>query len=55
MAELNSIGRVVGIDLGTTNCALAYTRGEAVEMFAVPQFVHPGEIREEPLDRKAHV
>ncbi len=38
-----------GIDLGTTNCALAYTRGEAVEMFAIPQFVHPGEIREEPL------
>ena len=40
---------VIGIDLGTTNCALAHTRGEAVELFAVPQFVHPGEVREEPL------
>jgi molecular chaperone DnaK (HSP70) len=40
---------VIGIDLGTTNSALAYTRGEAVEVFAIPQFVHPGEVREEPL------
>ena len=40
---------VIGIDLGTTNCALAYTEGEAVEQFAIPQFVHPGEVREEPL------
>ncbi|HLH43056.1 MAG TPA: Hsp70 family protein [Bryobacteraceae bacterium] len=40
---------VIGIDLGTTNCALAYTRGEAVELFAIPQFVHPGEVREDPL------
>jgi molecular chaperone DnaK (HSP70) len=41
--------QVIGIDLGTTNCALAYTSGEAVELFPIPQFVHPGEVREEPL------
>ena len=40
---------VIGIDLGTTNCALAYTREEAVEIFDIPQYVHPGEIREESL------
>jgi molecular chaperone DnaK (HSP70) len=40
---------VIGIDLGTTNCALAYTRGEAVEQFAIPQLVHAGEVREESL------
>jgi molecular chaperone DnaK (HSP70) len=40
---------VIGIDLGTTNCALAYTDGEVVEQFAIPQLVHPGEVREEPL------
>lgn len=40
---------VIGIDLGTTNCALASTQGEAVELFAIPQLVHPGEVREEPL------
>jgi molecular chaperone DnaK (HSP70) len=40
---------VIGIDLGTTNCALASSRGDAVEIFAILQFVHPGEVREEPL------
>jgi molecular chaperone DnaK (HSP70) len=40
---------VIGIDLGTTNCTLAYTRGESVEQFAIPQLVHPGEVREESL------
>jgi molecular chaperone DnaK (HSP70) len=40
---------VIGIDLGTTNSALAYTRDEVVEIFAIPQFVHPGEQRDEPL------
>jgi len=40
---------VIGIDLGTTNCALAYTHGESVEQFAIPQLVHPGEVREESL------
>lgn len=40
---------VIGIDLGTTNCALAFTRGETVQQFAIPQYVHPGEARDEPL------
>jgi molecular chaperone DnaK (HSP70) len=40
---------VIGIDLGTTNCALAYTDGESVEQFAIPQLVHPGEVSEESL------
>jgi molecular chaperone DnaK (HSP70) len=40
---------VIGIDLGTTNCALAYTLDEAVEQFAIPQLVNPGERRAEPL------
>jgi molecular chaperone DnaK (HSP70) len=40
---------VIGIDLGTTNCALAYSQEGAVELFSIPQFVHPNEIREEPL------
>ena len=39
----------IGIDLGTTNCALAYTRGEVVEQFAIPQLVHEGEVRAESL------
>ncbi|MEO8097742.1 MAG: Hsp70 family protein [Acidobacteriota bacterium] len=40
---------VIGIDLGTTNCALAYSEGDTVQPFAIPQPVQPGEIREEPL------
>ncbi len=40
---------VIGIDLGTTNCALAYSRDEAVEQFAIPQLVHEGEVRAESL------
>lgn len=40
---------VIGIDLGTTNCALAYSSGETVEVFAIPQLVNPGEERQEPL------
>ncbi len=40
---------VIGIDLGTTNCALAHARDEAVEQFAIPQLVHEGETREESL------
>jgi molecular chaperone DnaK (HSP70) len=40
---------VIGIDLGTTNCALAFARGESVEQFAIPQLVQPGEVREESL------
>ncbi|RME75671.1 MAG: molecular chaperone DnaK [Planctomycetota bacterium] len=41
----------IGIDLGTTNCAVAYVdrrRGGRVELFAVAQLVAPGE-----LDRRA--
>jgi molecular chaperone DnaK (HSP70) len=40
---------VIGIDLGTTNCALAYTNGESVEQFAIPQLVRAGEVRAESL------
>ena len=47
---------IIGIDLGTTNCALAYapTGGDPRELpsatlFPVPQLVNPGEIRDEPL------
>ncbi|MCU1339590.1 MAG: putative heat-shock chaperone protein [Bryobacterales bacterium] len=49
MANPSEIRPVIGIDLGTTNCALAYSQSDAVELFSIPQFVHPGEIREEPL------
>ena len=49
MSERTETAAVIGIDLGTTNCALAYTQGEAVRQFAIPQFVHPGEQRAEPL------
>jgi molecular chaperone DnaK (HSP70) len=49
---------VVGIDLGTTNSALAYAEIQAdadpfapanVQLLAVPQLVNPGEVREESL------
>jgi len=47
---------VIGIDLGTTNCALAYApeSGDPREMppvsvATVPQLVNPGEVREESL------
>ena len=42
---------VVGIDLGTTNSALAFADLSAgsVEAFAIPQEVNPGEIRAEAL------
>lgn len=47
---------VIGIDLGTTNCALAYApqggdpRDPAqVSLFDVPQLVNPGEVRDAPL------
>ena len=49
---------VIGIDLGTTNSALAYGRPEEsgdpvrqapVELFPIPQLVNPGEVREENL------
>jgi molecular chaperone DnaK (HSP70) len=47
---------VIGVDLGTTNCALAYApeggdprEQPAVALFEVPQLVNPGEVRDEPL------
>ncbi len=47
---------VIGIDLGTTNCALAFAplggdelAQPAVTIFEVPQLVNPGEVRDEPL------
>ena len=47
---------VIGIDLGTTNCALAYAPAvkdarelPAVTVMDIAQLVNPGEVREEPL------
>jgi hypothetical protein len=49
---------VIGIDLGTTNCALAYAEVKAdadpfapanVQLEAIPQLVNPGETRAEDL------
>jgi hypothetical protein len=42
----------IGIDLGTTNCALAYTEVSdepAVELAAIPQLVNANEVAPEPL------
>ena len=44
---------VLGIDLGTTNCALAFALVQdeaiAVQPFPISQLVNPGEVRAEPL------
>jgi hypothetical protein len=47
---------VIGIDLGTTNCALAFAPQSddarerlQVALFEIPQLVNPGEVRAEPL------
>lgn len=49
---------VIGIDLGTTNCSVAYAGSAAaaqsldpprVDLFSIPQLVNPGEVRDEPL------
>src|SRR5438067_11945887 len=47
---------IVGIDLGTTNCALASTSVNApeegksqIELFNVPQLINPGEVAEQKL------
>jgi molecular chaperone DnaK (HSP70) len=42
-------GTVIGIDLGTTNCAIARSNGGPVEVLPIPQLTGPGELREEPL------
>ncbi len=44
--------RFLGIDLGTTNCGFAQAGEDAqgaVELFAIPQLVTPGEVFAEPL------
>ncbi|MGI8746443.1 MAG: Hsp70 family protein [Bryobacteraceae bacterium] len=49
--------KVIGIDLGTTNCSLAYVGqvpdlpSESPEIIVepIPQIVNPGEVRDEPL------
>ena len=48
---------VIGIDLGTTNCGLAYAQASnldprelpPVQQFEIPQLVNPGEVRDQPL------
>jgi len=40
---------VIGIDLGTTNSALAFGEAESVQAFPVEQVVQPNEVRAEPL------
>src|SRR5262245_37169939 len=52
MANRTEARFIVGIDLGTTNCAVAYvdTREPkpALRMLAVPQLVRPGVVEERP-------
>jgi molecular chaperone DnaK (HSP70) len=40
---------IIGIDLGTTNSALAYGEDESVQAFPVEQVVQPNEVRAESL------
>ncbi len=45
---------IVGIDLGTTHCVLAYTEADApdapdIHLFEIPQVVGPGEVQAQPL------
>ena len=47
---------VIGIDLGTTNCAVAYAPAggdprdvQPIDLLAIPQLTNPGEVRDEPL------
>ncbi len=44
-----STGTVIGIDLGTTNCAIATSDGGAVTIQPIPQLTGPGELRSESL------
>jgi molecular chaperone DnaK (HSP70) len=39
----------LGIDLGTTNCAVARAEEAGVEVLGIPQLVNPGEVRAESL------
>ena len=66
MAETNQTGRVVGIDLGTTNSLVAYMQGDApvviveeLEVTAIPglrrreeAFGQPKKTRTPPLGRR---
>ena len=49
MSDWDLTREIIGIDLGTTNSALAFTHEGTVQMFAIPQLVNPGEERDEPL------
>ncbi len=48
---------IIGIDLGTTHCVLAFTEAQSIEAdqepviwtFTVPQTVSPGEVKEQEL------
>lgn len=46
---------IIGIDLGTTHCVLAYTpvrpagEEQPIGIFSVPQVVNPGEVKGQPL------
>ena len=41
---------MIGIDLGTTNCSLAWAEADGpVTLYSIPQLVNPGEVRAEPL------
>lgn len=41
--------KIIGIDLGTTNCSLAFAEESAVSLFPIAQLVNPGEVRDEAL------
>ena len=54
--NVSSSKYIVGIDLGTTHCVLAYTSADAadhdtpeIHLFQIPQVVGPGEIQAQPL------
>src|SRR5579864_8123769 len=56
LSFLSKQSYVIGIDLGTTNCALAYAPAggdsrepSTVTLLEVPQLVNPGEVRDSPL------
>jgi len=44
------VAHTIGIDLGTTNSALAYiSESGAIELASIPQLIDAGEVRAEPL------
>jgi molecular chaperone DnaK (HSP70) len=49
LSKPSEIRPVIGIDLGTTNCALAHSEDQTVHPFPIPQFVRPDEVSDEPL------